>query len=124
MKSFINNFILILILFSCGTGQEKKEPRDITLVVPGKSAEGFTLNETVSGNGKALQIDTTSMPEALSSITGNNQIPAFIFSRIIYQRKRYALFTDNGIVQAIAGFHQRIALLMMPLSLRMVRTTS
>lgn len=88
---------------SCSTGPEETENKDITLVIPGKYAEGFTLSEAASGDERASMIDTTSMPEVLSSLGAGNQIPSFKFSRIIYLRNRYALFKENGITQAIAG---------------------
>jgi hypothetical protein len=60
-------------------------------------------NESFPGDDKVLQIDTASMPEALEFVTANKDITAFVFNRILYRRNRYALFTDNGIVQAVAG---------------------
>ncbi len=52
---------------------------------------------------RANQINTSSIPELLSSISGNNQIPYFSFNRIVYLKNRYALFTDNGVIKLIAG---------------------
>ena len=103
MKSFINNLLVILLFVSCNTVQKEKEQKDITLIIPGKYAEGFTLNETATSDERATQINTSSIPELLSSISGNNQIPYFSFNRIVYLKNRYALFTDNGVIKLIAG---------------------
>ncbi len=103
MKKLTGSILLILILLSCGTGQKGTEPRDVTLIIPGKSAEGFMLNDAVNIEEGAALIETESVPEALSFLTGNNSIPFALFRNIIYMRSRYALFTNNGIITAIAG---------------------
>lgn len=100
MKSFLNNLLLILLFVSCSSGQKEAEQRDVTLIVPGKSAEGFVLNETVKPVDNTVEIKTSSIPDSFSF---NNQIPPFSFSKIIYLRNRYAVFVDNDIVKAIAG---------------------
>jgi len=103
LKNLISNILLIFLFLSCTTGQKDAEQNDVTLVIPGKSAEGFTLDDAVNiAAGEAL-IETESIPESLSFLNGNNQIPLAPFNSIIYRRGRYALFTNNGVIKAIAG---------------------
>lgn len=103
LKKFINSILIIIFLLSCSTRQKDTEKKDFTLIIPGKYAESFTLSDTASAEETASQIDISSMPESLLPFTSNNQIHPFTFNRIIYLKNRYALFTDKGIVKAIAG---------------------
>lgn len=103
MKSSIYNILLIFLFLSCTSGQKETEQRDVTLVIPGKSAEGFTLDNAASIEAGEALIETESIPEPLSFLNGNNQIPFAPFNSIIYRRGRYALFTNKGVIKAIAG---------------------
>lgn len=103
MKRLADSILLILLLLSCSAGQKETRQSDNTLIIPGKSAEGFTLNEAVSIADGAALIETEDLPEALSFLTGNNRVPFASFKNIIYMKNRYALFTNNGTITAIAG---------------------
>jgi len=104
LKRIPNSFIvLIFIIISCATGETDKERHDLTLIIPGKSAEGFTLNEAASTGDNAIKIKTSVIPEAFVSVFGKREIQIAQFNQIIYLQYRYAIFTNNGIVTAIAG---------------------
>lgn len=105
MKSITNNILLILILASCSTGKPETALKDSTIVIPGKSADGFSLNETSSLPGDISQINNSSMPPPLSDLIKGDLIPEIKFNRIIYSRNRHIIFINNGVVTAIAGLN-------------------
>lgn len=103
MKRIINSLLLVTLLVSCSTNQADKEQKDFTLVIPGRAAEGFSLNDKAASTEGAAGIEGQSIPPSLSGLIKDNHIPVFRFNRIIYSRNRYALFLNDGVVNAIAG---------------------
>ena len=105
MRRINNSILLILILASCSTGKPETALKDSTIVIPGKTAEGFSLNETSSMPGNNSQIKNPSMPTPLSDLIRSDAIPEIEFNRIIYSRNRHIVFINNGVVTAIAGLN-------------------
>jgi len=106
LKRFINSILSILLLFlllSCSTGEQKKEKNDVTLIVPGESAEGFIINTAASTDDAAEIIQSSVLPDFFSPLFTQRQNTLIKFNSVIYLRNRYAVFVNDGTVSAIAG---------------------
>lgn len=104
LKKLIFSILLIPAFLSCGLLQNNKQ-KDITLVVPGKRAEGFILSEQAAASDHAYVIDSSSMPLVISELIHSKYIPDFRFNRITYSRNRYIVFLNDGTVSAVAGLN-------------------
>ncbi len=96
--------LLIPVFLSCSLLQ-KNNQKDISLVIPGKRAEGFNLSEPAATSDNAYEIKSSSMPLVISELIHGNYIPDFKFNRISYSRNRYIVFLNDGVVSAVAGLN-------------------
>ncbi len=91
------------MLTSCGYGRLEKETRDITLVIPGRMAEGFTLGEKFTGSDEYHRIDIKEKDSPLPLIFKKGQAPEIKHDEIFYSGSRVAVLTNNNIITGIAG---------------------
>lgn len=104
MKREPLKYILSMLLFLCCRGADIPAPaeRDASLVVPGKSAEGYIIGEKLPP-GKQLTPAGGETTPSLSLILGINTIPGVDFDSFIYFRNRAVIFTRHNVITAIAG---------------------
>ena len=104
MKREPLKYILPILLLLCCRGADIPAPdeRDASLVVPGKSAEGYIIGEELSRGEQLTPAGGDTIP-SLSVILGINSIPGVDFDSFIYFRNRAVIFTRHNVITAIAG---------------------
>jgi len=106
LKKVLISYLIPLLLFPCcsGGGNIPADNKDLSLVVPGKSAEGYTIGEKITASGRNLSTDKESSPP-LHKILGIKKFPEISYDSIIYHKDKTVIFTRHNIVTAIAGLN-------------------
>lgn len=92
--------VLCGILLSCASFENSYPQPDINLIVPGKTAEGYSLGSTIKDVEIAEGIISTG---SIKDITKIESFQDLLFDSIIIKRDSAVLFLKNKTIIAIAG---------------------
>lgn len=90
----------LVSVFSCTSADKSIIKRDINLIVPGKSAEGFALGQEIrKENFKVYESGKTNIADILDT----DNFADIKFDSLIHNGDASILFLEKGIITAIAG---------------------
>ena len=90
----------LVSVFSCTSADKSNIKRDINLIVPGKSAEGFDLGQKIK---KEDYIIYESSETNISDILETDNVADIKFDSLVRNGNASILFLEKGIIAAIAG---------------------
>ena len=90
----------LALIFSCASTDKANIKRDINLIVPGKSAEGFDLGQKIDKEDyKVFESSETNVADILEA----DNFADIKFDSLIRNGNSSILFLEKGIITAIAG---------------------
>jgi hypothetical protein len=92
--------ILSLILVACASSGEIDYHHDINLIVPGRSAEGYSVGLQIEINNEKNIISASGIINDIAKVEAFHNLS---FDSIIYKQDRAILFIDNKTIIAIIG---------------------
>jgi len=100
--SFKTSVIILsyLAFSSCTSVRMNSSLKDINLIVPKKSAEGYTLGEEITADISIIDLNEI---EDIGDIMGTDCFSEIKFDSFIYKKESSVIFLQNGIITAIAG---------------------
>jgi len=98
-------FIFPLLFFaSCKTAHDKAS-FDVSIVVPGKMAEGYILGDALAVDENLYNIPVAENDVMLFKNLFELCELSIKYNRILYARNRFVIFADNDAVKCIVGFN-------------------
>lgn len=102
MKDKALTFLFSLILVcACTSDKKVVSIPDRYLIIPGKTAEGYNLYDKITED---ISKRGLTEKKKLSDIFDVEVLPDLQFENVVYVRDSHALFLNNHMIVAIAGF--------------------
>ena len=92
--------IFTLFCLSCVSINKENSTLDINLIIPGKTAEGYTLGDRVDNKSETVYLKDS---EDVGDLMNLDCFSELRFDSFIYKNSTSVLFLNKGIIIAIAG---------------------
>jgi hypothetical protein len=93
--------ISLCLVWSCVSDKKEDLAADKYLLIPGKSAEGYSIGNQVVKNSSMIEMRES---KNISDILNIDILSDLKFDSVLYVKDSFALFLKDNTVVAIAGF--------------------